>query len=362
MDKNDIKLVEELSRVIVNDFLNFRFDTCTCSICKNDIFNRILSKISETTANTKFNDIAELKFFYHTEINRNMVEAIQYVSAHPSHSNYEDFKKSFALLLNKISAERGLDLRNYHSEILKRRVGLRLQHNKISSYSQYIDFLTKNPKEYDRLFETLCINISEFFRDAPVWVTMQYMFENLVREKIKNNQSSIRIWSAGCANGEEPYSLAITAKETLKTIPHNLRFEILATDVDKACLDFAVKGAYLQDSLKNVNPKLLARYFEPSQEKFKVKDEISRLVSFSYLDLTSQAYPKNIDVLCCRNVFIYFNRHLQKEILDKFCECSTPGGYLIMGKSETLGPEYDDHFETIDANARIFRRHSKSCG
>ena len=361
MDENDIKLVEDLSREIVNNFLNYRFDTCTCAKCKNDIFNHILSKISEASANVKFNSLEEIKSFYNTEINRDMAEAIQHVRTHPSHSNYEDFKKNFVMLLNKISVERGLDLRNYHSEILKRRIGLRLQHNKISSYSKYIDFLTKNPNEYDRLFETLCINISEFFRDTPVWVTLQYMLENLARSKIQNNQNSIRIWSAGCANGEEPYSLAITAKETLRRIPQNLRFEILATDVDKACLDFAQKAVYSQDSLKNVDRKLLARYFVRSKENLKVKDEASQLVSFNYLDFTSQIYPKNFDVLCCRNVFIYFNRHLQKEILDKFCECLNPGGYLILGKCESLGPEYDYHFETIDANARIFRKHAKSC-
>jgi two-component system CheB/CheR fusion protein len=361
MDKITLKIVEELAREIVGNSLNYRYDICTCPRCKNDIVNHIVAKISASSVHLDSENAEETKIFYQREVNRTILPAVEYVGDHPGHIDSEDRKKTFSALLHKISNERGLDLRNYHTDILKRRIALRLQHNNIPSYSKYMEFLTKNPKEYDRLFETLCINVSEFFRDTPVWVTVQYLFENLIAAKIKNKQNSIRLWSAGCANGEEPYSLAIALKEALRGIPQISRVEIIATDVDKACLNFAQKAVYSKENLKNISPKLLARYFEISEGKFCLRDEIKTLVNFDYLDLTSQQYPKDIDVLTCRNVFIYFNRRLQKQILDKFCECLVSDGYLVMGKSESLGAEYEYCLEAVDVNARIFRKFVKAC-
>jgi chemotaxis methyl-accepting protein methylase len=359
MDKAILKIVEELAREVVGSSLNYRYDICTCPRCKNDIINHIVAKVSASSVHLDSENTEEIKSFYQREVNRTILLAIEYVGDHPRHIDPENRKKIFSELLRKISVERGLDLRNYHTDILKRRIALRLQYNNIPSYSKYIEFLTRNPGEFDRLFETLCINISEFFRDTPVWVTIQYLFENLISNKIKNKQNSIKLWSAGCANGEEPYSLAIALKEALRGIPQITRIEIIATDVDKACLNFAQKAVYSKENLKNVSPKLLARYFELSEGKFRIKDEVKSLVSFDYLDLTSQQYPQNIDVLTCRNVFIYFNRQLQKQILDKFCGCLISGGYLIMGKSESLGAEYEHCLEAIDTNARIFRKFIK---
>ncbi len=356
MDKNNLKPLEDLAAEIINSSLNYRYDICSCQRCKNDIVKHVIAKICASSAHPDLNNPEETRTFYQREINRLMFTAIEYVGEHPSHIDPEDRKKTFLALLHKISEERGLDLRNYHSEILKRRIALRLKHHSIASYSKYIEFLTRNPREYDRLFETLCINVSEFFRDPPVWVTIQYLLENLIAAKIKNKQSSIFLWSAGCANGEEPYSIAITLKEALRGITQITKIEILATDVDKACLNFAQKAEYSKDSLKNCSPKILARYFGLCEGKFLIKEETKNLVGFDYLDLTSQDYPKNIDVLTCRNVFIYFNRQLQKQILDKFCHCLVPGGYLILGKSEALGLEYENCLETVDTNARIYRK------
>jgi len=356
MDKDTLRIIEELTLEIVRNSLNFRYDICTCPRCKNDITNHIVSKICASSVHLDSENSQETKNFYQREINRTMLPALEYVSSHLGHIDSEDRKKTFSALLHKISDERGLDLRNYHTDILKRRIALRLQYHSIPSYSKYVEFLTKNPKEYERLFETLCINVSEFFRDTPVWVTIQYLFENLIAAKIKNKHNSIKLWSAGCANGEEPYSIAIALKEALRGISQITRVEIIATDVDKACLKFAQEAIYSKEHLKNVSKKLLARYFELSEGKFYLKEDTKKLVSFDYLDLTSQKYPENIDVLTCRNVFIYFNRRLQKQILDKFCNCLNPGGYLIMGKSEALGSEYEHCLEIIDTNARIFRK------
>jgi len=356
MNPTTLELVKNLAEKVVTNSLNYRYDICTCPRCKTDIINNIVKKISEAAVQVDCESEEDAKNYYLKEINFSMSKTIDYVSGNPSHIDTEDRKKIFAELLRKISQDRGLDLRSYHTEILKRRISLRLQRNKISSYSQYMEFLSRNPDEYDRLFETLCINVSEFFRDPPVWITIKLLFENLLREKIKNNQSLIRLWCAGSANGEEPYSLAISFKEVLKETAQTFKIEILATDVDKACLNFAQKAVYTKENLKNIPDNLLADYFSLTEGKYQIKEEIKKLVSFEYLDLTSQQYPEGMDVISCRNVFIYFKRNLQKEILDKFYESLNSKSYLILGMSENLGSEYKQHFEAVDTNARIYRK------
>ncbi len=356
MNNTTLELVKGLAEKVVINSLKYHYDFCTCPKCKTAIVNNIVKKLSESAQQVDCENEEETKNHYLKEINFSMVKAMDYVSEHPSHVDTEDRKKSFAELLRKISLDRGLDLRNYHTEILKRRIALRLQRNNMPSYTKYIEFLSRNPDEYDRLFETLCINVSEFFRDPPAWITIKLLFENLLRDKIKNSQSLIRVWCAGSANGEEPYSLAISFKEALKGIAKTFNIEILATDVDKACLNFAKKAAYSQESLRNIPDNLLTDYFNLTDEKYHVKEEIKKLVHFEYLDLTSQQYLEGIDVISCRNVFIYFNRHLQKEILDKFYISLNPKGYLIMGMSENVGSEYKEHFEAVDVNARIYRK------
>ncbi len=356
MNTNTLGLIKNLAEKVVTNTLKYHYDICTCPKCKTDIINHITQKISESTVQVDCENEEETKNYYMKEINFSIMKAMDYVSEHLSHIDTENRKKIFAELLRKISFDRGLDLRNYHTEILKRRIALRLQRNNMPSYSKYMEFLSQNPEEYDRLFETLCINVSEFFRDPPAWITIKLLFENLLRDKIKNKQSLIRIWCAGSANGEEPYSLGISLKEALKEIAQTFQIEIIATDIDKACINFAKKAVYAKESLKNIPDNLLTNYFNLTDGKYYVKEEIKKLVSFEYLDLTSQQYLENMDIISCRNVFIYFNRTLQREILDKFYTSLNPKGYLILGMSENLGTEYKQHFEAVDTNARIYRK------
>jgi chemotaxis methyl-accepting protein methylase len=363
-------LIETLAKDAINTALSLRYDMCTCPVCKKDILAEVLRTvhpIKDVMEGETLDAITrQVKGEYMAEINHAILNAAERVGNRPSHPQVEDRKKIFKSLLQKILTERGLDFRNYHIELLKRRFAIRIKANRLYSYTDYMKLLDNSPREYDRLFETLCINVSEFFRDPPLWITMQYLLENMITEKIKKADRDITIWSAGCAGGEEPYSLAITAAEVLRSHEKNFQARIVATDIDKECLAKAQKAVYGTDSLKNVNDKLLSKYFiagEKDQETagqdartYRVRDTIAHMVSFSTLDLVSGEYPRDIDLLVCRNVFIYFNRQLQEKILRKFFDAIRPGGYLCMGQSESMIMEVRKFFEDTDSNARIYRR------
>ncbi len=353
-------IIEDIAQAHLNTVLTLRYDICTCSICKNDMLAFVLSRMPARYVTTEqgalYTIFQQYRNEHQAEITKAINEAIDIISKNPHHKLKEDKNQVFQLLLDKIRNDRGLDFRHYHQGLLKRRVAIRLRAAKLNSYSDYLLVLMENPEEYDKLFETLCINVSEFFRDPEVWEAMQSLFQNMIRHKKTEHNPSIRIWSAGCANGEEPYSIAIMLKEILLGEYANCRIEIASTDVDPKCMKFAQKGVYLKASLKNVSKELLNKYFTPEEDGFKIKDEIKQLMNFSYLDLTSPELIKNTDIIFCRNVFIYFDNNLQKQLLIKFYNALRPKGYLVMGKSETLIHEAKEIFEGIDLNARIYRR------
>jgi chemotaxis protein methyltransferase CheR len=185
------------------------------------------------------------------------------------------------------------------------------------------------------------------------------LFKEIIEEKKEEHDPFFHIWSAGCANGEEPYSLAILLKEVTGETSFRCHTEITATDVDEKCMAFAQKGMYTRQSIKNVDRGFLERYFSSRGQEYQIIDEIKSLVKFQYLDLTSPEYVKNADVVFCRNVFIYFDRSLQEQLLMKFYNALKPRGYLIMGKSETLISEAKHIFDEISFDARLYRKKAK---
>jgi len=356
-------IVEDIARDYLDSALTLRYDICTCELCKNDMLAYILSRVPARYVTTEegalHTIIQQHKVECQAAIARVIIEAIGIIGKNPRHEVKEDTNRTFQMLLDKIKEDRGLDFRHYHQDLLKRRVAIRLRTLKINTYSEYLRLLISTPKEYDNLFETLCINVSEFFRDPEVWVTVRSLFRDIIAEKKQEHDPFFHIWSAGCANGEEPYSLAITLKEALKDGSFRCHSEVTATDVDEKCMRFAQKGAYGRQSLKNVDKGILERYFIARGLEHQVCDEIRSLVKFQYLDLTSPDFVRNADVVFCRNVFIYFDRSLQEQLLMKFYNALKPRGYLVMGKSETLISEAKHIFEEISFDARLYRKKAK---
>ena len=358
-----LNLLEETLRPSLEQALNLRYDICTCSHCRRAILTHAMAQIGGPAALIAPEELEaavhQLKLSRGADLNHALFAAIEQVSGKPPHAIKEDFQATFKALLEKIRKERNLDLRNYHLALLRRRLALRIRANGLRSYAEYIKLLEKDPREFDKLFETLCINVSEFFRDTPVWVTVQYLFENMLRQRGKDAGKTLRIWSAGCASGEEAYTIAIVLKEvlgSLRSLHSGLQAQIFATDIDKICLHSVRKAEYKPESMKNVNERLMEKYFLNVAGALRVVEDVRKMVEADYLDLTSDEFLKDIDVIFCRNVFIYFNRTLQDQLLRHFHASLKPGGYIVLGTAESLSLDLKRLFEEIDANARIFRK------
>lgn len=362
MSEKELKnIIEDIAADFLRSALALRYDICTCDQCKNDmlayVLSRVPAKYTTTDIGALHTIIEQTRLEHQAEIARVVLSAIEIISKHPRHDSIEDKNQAFQILLNKIFEDRGLDFRHYRREILKRRVALRMRSKGVSSYSGYLHLLIKKPEEYEKLFEVMCINVSEFFRDPQVWVTVKYLLETIIRLKNKTNDNSIRIWSAGCASGEEPYSAAILLKEILKYDISKFSIEIIGSDVDKKCLSDAESVKYPKESLKNVDDKTLKRYFTALGEGiYRLNKEIKDMVELQYLDLISQDFIGEMDIIFCRNVFIYLNRSLQEFLLDKLYKSLKVGGYLVMGKVETILGEAKEIFAETDSNARIYQK------
>ncbi len=353
-------IIEDIAEDFLTKALNVRFDICTCEQCRNNMLAHILSRIPAKYVTTEEQAlqviIEQTKLEHQAEFARAVLEAIRAVSDHPPHEAQEDKNENFNLLLNKIFDDRGIDFRHYHQELLKRRVAIRVRANHMTSYSEYLRLLINKPEEYDRLLEVMCINVSEFFRDFEVWNALRAVLEKEIRARLELNNNFFRIWSAGCANGEEPFSLAVLMKEILAFENRPFTIDINATDIDKKVLEFVRDPVYSQESLKNVSKYLLTKYFDGHGGSYRPKEELKSVISFKSLDLTSDALIRDVDLIVCRNVFIYYDRNLQEQILMKFYKALRPGGILMMGKVESLILEAREIFQEVNIDARIYRK------
>ncbi len=353
-------IIEDIARDFLNSALTLRYDICTCPVCKNDMLAYVLSHVPAKYVTTEqgamHTIMQQTRAEHQSEISKAIVKAIDIVSSAPRHKLKEDKQQIFSLLLEKIHEDRNIDFRHYHQDLLRRRVAVRIRTLNLPNYSEYLRYLVTTPDEYDRLFEVLCINVSEFLRDAEVWTALGKIFESVIRKKKLSQDYSIKIWSAGCANGEEPYTLAMTLRELLGSNMSIFKVDIIATDVDKKAMDTAKEGVYEKTSIKSLGKDLVEKYFEQENGLYRVIPDVKKLVTVKYLDLTTADTVSDCDFIFCRNVFIYFDRSLQEQILLKFSRALKIGGYMTMGKSETLIREAVSSFEPIDIENRIYRK------
>jgi len=255
-----------------------------------------------------------------------------------------------AALLEKIYSDRGWDFRDYKKTSLSRRISKRMQAHNISTYGDYCSVLEADPAEYPRLFSNITIKVSEFFREREVY--------EAVSRAIKSSfprREPIKAWSCGCAYGEEPYSMAIMLDRCLD--PAALRrTKLFATDIDNEALDVARKGAYIEESLRNVSPEDRQKYFFESEGVFRVHPNIRNLVKFGALDIVRQSSISGVNLLFCRNLFIYFNKPLQKAVFQKLDYSLKPGGLIVLGKAEVLPAPFASRYEPVGDRTNIFRK------
>jgi len=267
-------------------------------------------------------------------------------------------------VLNYLKQARGFDFSGCRPSMLHRRMSVRLDAVKCKNIPDYLDYLRKDGSELDNLIDALTINVSSFFRDPLVF---EYLSEKIVpsilSEKTQISSSPLRLWSAGCATGEEPYSLAILINELLKKEGQGIGPNIFATDIDRTVLRRAKVGEYAFDSVKNVKLGLLKAYFTEQSEHYRVIPEIRSAVTFSMFDLLdkkcrvpSESVFGDFDIVSCRNVLIYFNHTYQKIIFEKLYRCLTKQGYLVLGTAETPIQEYSKCFRRVADGVNIYQK------
>ncbi|ANF23568.1 CheR family methyltransferase [Thermococcus piezophilus] len=247
----------------------------------------------------------------------------------------------------------------YKDTYLIRRIRARMRRLGISSYMEYYRIIKTNKQELDELLLTIAINVTEFFRDPVVWRTFEKkVIPELVSYKEKHHTHTIKIWSAACSTGQEPYSIAMTLYEALGENLGGFRVRILATDIDREALTTAIRGEYPADVVEKQVPRhMIPKYFTRiSQERYRISPKIKRLVKFQQFNLFSPTYPKGFDVIFIRNVLIYIKKDAQEEIFEKLYDSLEDHGYLILGKTETILGNAAKLFKLYDLPARIYRK------
>lgn len=262
----------------------------------------------------------------------------------------------FRDLIHKIEKDIGFFGVQYKDKCLKRRFNTRMRRfNMGEDYRAYIKLLEENPSEYEILLKNLTINVTNFFRN---WSTFEYMRDQVLPHifSAKRTGQSIRLWSAGCASGEEPYSLAILAMEVSKKLKMDYRFTVIGTDIDEDSLKNARIGEYDAAALNETPGDLKQNYFSPTPTGFRVNDDVKSYVQFRKEDLFGDKYPRFIDLICCRNVIIYFSREAQQILYAKFHNALVSDGYLILGKTETMMGEKVKLFERVNNRERVYSK------
>jgi chemotaxis protein methyltransferase CheR len=265
-----------------------------------------------------------------------------------------DFQAVREILL----ARRGFDLGLYKDRCLKRRIATRVRARGFSEAGPYVELLGRDEAEVDALLAALTIHVSQFFRNPSTFAVLERtILPELLRRALSSQGRLVRLWSVGCAGGEEPYSLALLVSELA---PGEARVTILGTDVSAPVLERARAGLFDPQRLAEVPPEVRQRCFIREGSAFRLAGEIRRLVEFRRHNvLTETDYPP-ADLILCRNVLIYFSREEQEKILLRFAASLPAGGFLVLGKAEMLLGEARRLFSVECAAERIYRRRQAS--
>lgn len=238
--------------------------------------------------------------------------------------DYEQFK-------TRVYALTHIDLNAYKERQMKRRIDALISKNKYIGYADYVEALKSNKELFEEFVNYLTINVSEFFRNPDLWVKLE---KEILPELItKASGKPLRVWSAACSTGDEPYSLVMTLS---RLMPLD-KIKIIATDIDKQVLEKAQVGLYNEKSVAGVPADLKAKYFTKIGEKnYQIADSIKKCVEFKKHNLLTDPYPKDLDLIVCRNVVIYFTDEAKTEIYKKFNESLKSDCILFVGSTEQI--------------------------
>ena len=273
-------------------------------------------------------------------------------------------KKALHAIVEYIRQEREVDFSVFRATMLERRIEKRLHDVRCANLDDYLALLHDTPEELDHLFDILTINVSRFFRNTLAFAFLaERVLPAILAQKRDTHGESLRVWSAGCAAGEEPYSVAMLLKELLHKDSLPLPLNLFATDIDEQALQRAEAGTYSFDSVKDMPHMYVKTYFTVQANSYVIAPEIRKLVDFSRYDLLgSKTYapPDSVfgdfDLVLCRNVLIYVQPEFHERIFDKLYRALASGGYLMLGEAEAPPPGFQGQFTQVNVCCHIYQK------
>lgn len=245
--------------------------------------------------------------------------------------DYEYFKKEIMALTT-------IDLNAYKEKQMKRRIDTLIAKHKVVGYDKYIQLLKTDKERFDEFVNYLTINVSEFYRNPDQW---QLLDTTIIPELIRKFGKNLKIWSAACSTGDEPYSLVMALS---RHIPLN-QIKIFATDIDKQVIEKAKTGLYSEKSIAAVPEDLKTKYFTKVGPSYQISKEIMGRVEFKQHNLLKDIYPTGVHMIVCRNVLIYFTEEAKDEVFVKFQKALAPEGFLFIGSTEQIINHRDIGYE-----------------
>ena len=246
----------------------------------------------------------------------------------------------YQLFVNQVKRKTAIDLSLYKEAQMKRRLTSLRDKRGFVSFEEYYQAMTKNQELFEEFLQRMTINVSEFFRNPQRWKVLE---EKIIPRLLKN-QSSMKVWSAACSTGEEPYTLAILLNQFVTYG----RMDILATDLDQLILERAIKGFYPERAVKEVKSENLQKYFLKEDLGYRVKDELKKPIRYNRHNLLSDQFETGFDLIVCRNVMIYFTEEAKGNLYQKFADALKPGGVLFVGSTEQIFNAHHYGLETED--------------
>ncbi|MFH1925680.1 MAG: protein-glutamate O-methyltransferase CheR [Chloroflexota bacterium] len=263
------------------------------------------------------------------------------------------------ILLEKVYRDSGHDFRDYRRGTVARRLERRMLATGVKTYIDYMYFLDSHPEEYGQFANYLTIKVSRFFRSPYTFQQMAALvIPELLLNRKRREESCLKFWSAGCARGEEPYSIAIMLADFLGESRSDYDITIFASDIGYLDLNKLRSGIYTAADVEDLPYSILDRYFIPDGDNYEVRADIRQMVQFFHFDLTSvnrQPLP-GMDCIFCCNVLIYFQRQLQERVLGKFYNSLAVPGYLVLGEVETPTNGLLEKLECLDGKAKIYKK------
>lgn len=265
-----------------------------------------------------------------------------------------DSTDAFGDLLAFVEDELSFATSHYNDSYLDRRVSSRMRRTQSETYGTYFETLRNDPDEQEALLEALSINVTGFFRNPDVWSGIR-----VVLRRLSANNRTIRVWSAACADGREPYSLSMLACDDPDI--DESKVAILGTDISSPALETARTGVYEESRTVNLDDQLsflddYTRYVDVDGRTYRIGDDVKQNVRFQRHDLINDEPKSGFDLVVCRNLFIYIDNAYKESMLETIARSLRPEGYLVIGKAETIPPNLQSSFVVRKARLRIYQR------